>query len=326
MRVRRDVVVPLEHRLPAGRPFSRRPPPGIRRGRRQSLLHRYLRVHRAVRQELRRAQPRHNRGTIAFFARPSYDSATAHAHVRYGHLGDHVADNINAIGFITDDDRRELDGAISKTIWVREGAIERMQYSSNYNVYWGQKGLLRSWKVDESLGLDWRNRWSTSVSHTEEFKRFEKDFRNRQTEVELGFNTRSYESLRGAYSFGRNFGADFQLWTAAATYTLTEQLSTEYELQRLDLDPDPADESTWIHVVRANQFFTPDPVPARLLPDQLGDRPTEHAGGLRLPVSASVRHAAGRLSARDRGVRRTLRSREHAARQAHDRPVTERPE
>ena len=200
----------------------------------------------------------HNRGTVAFFARPSYDSATAHAHVRYGHLGDHVADNINTIGFITDDDRRELDGAISKTIWVREGAIERMQYSSNYNVYWGQKGLLRSWKVDESLGLDWRNRWSTSVSHTEEFKRFEKDFRNRQTEVELGFNTRSYESLRSAYSFGRNFGADFQLWTAAATYTLTEQLSTEYELQRLDLDPDPADESTWIHVVRANQFFTPD--------------------------------------------------------------------
>jgi hypothetical protein len=29
-------------------------------------------------------------------------------------------------------------------------------------------------------------------------------------------------------------------------------------LQRLRLDPDPGDESTWIHVVRANQFFTKD--------------------------------------------------------------------
>lgn len=75
--------------------------------------------------------------------------------------------------------------------------------------------------------------------------------------MELGYNTRSYESVSGGYTFGRNFDADFQLWTGAATYTLTEELSAEYELQRLDLDPDPRDESTWIHVIRANQFFTP---------------------------------------------------------------------
>ena len=200
----------------------------------------------------------YDRGTVAFFARPSYDSATAHAHVRYTHLGDRFADNVNVIGFIRDDDRRELDGAVEKTVFVRNGAIERVQYDSNYNIYWGQTGLLRSWEIDESLEVDWRNRWSTSVSHTEEFKRFESDFKNRQTEVELGYNTRSYESVRGGFSFGRNFDADFRLWTAAATYTLTEKLSAEYELQRLELDPDPENESTWIHVVRASQFFTPD--------------------------------------------------------------------
>ena len=197
-------------------------------------------------------------GTVAFFARPSYDSPTAHAHVRITHLGDRVADNINAVGFIRDDDRREIDGAVRKTFWLRSGAIERLQYGSNYNIYWGQEGLLRSWKVDESLEFDWRNRWSTSVSHTEEFKRFEKDFRNRQTKVELGYNTRSYESVRGGYSFGRNFDADFQLLSAAANYTVTKEFSVEYDLQRLELDPDPENESTWIHVVRANQFFTPD--------------------------------------------------------------------
>ena len=35
-------------------------------------------------------------------------------------------------------------------------------------------------------------------------------------------------------------------------------MSAEYELQRLTLDPDPRNESTWIHVVRASQFFTKD--------------------------------------------------------------------
>jgi len=76
--------------------------------------------------------------------------------------------------------------------------------------------------------------------------------------VEIGYNTRSYESISGGYTFGRNFEADFKLWAGAVIYTLTEELSAEYELQRLELDPDPNDESTWIHVIRANQFFTPD--------------------------------------------------------------------
>jgi hypothetical protein len=200
----------------------------------------------------------HGRGSMAFFARPSYDSATAHAHVRYTHLGDRVADNINVIGFILDDDRRELDSALEKTFWVAGGPAERIQYLSNYNGYWGQTGTLRSWQIDESVAVDWRNRWSTGVSHTEEFKRFEKDFRNRQTRLQLGYNTRAWQSMRGGVSFGRNFDADFQLWTGAAAYKVTDSLSAEYELRRLVLHPDPEDGSTWIHVIRANQFFTKD--------------------------------------------------------------------
>ena len=200
----------------------------------------------------------HDRGTMAFFARPSYDSATAHAHVRYTHLGDRFADNVNVIGFVQDDDRRELDGAVEKTFWPRSGPTERVQYSSNYNGYWGQTKILRSWEVDQGVSVDWRNKWTTSVDYTEEFKRFEKDFRNRETELELGYNTRAYQSVTGGLAFGRNFDADFRLWSAAGNWKVTEQLSAEYELQRLTLDPDPEDESTWIHVIRAGQFFTKD--------------------------------------------------------------------
>jgi len=200
----------------------------------------------------------YGRGSLAFFVRPSYDSSTAHAHLLYSHLGDRFGDNVNAIGFVRDDDRRELDGAIDKTFWPTGGAAERIEYGSVYNAYWAQAGALRSWQVDESLSVDWRNKWSTTVSHTQEFKRFEKDFRNRQTALELGYNTRAWESVRGGLTFGHNFDADFKLWNAAARYTVTPELSAEYELQRLVLDPDPDDEGTWIHVVRANQFFTKD--------------------------------------------------------------------
>lgn len=200
----------------------------------------------------------YGRGVFAGFVRPSYDSATGHFHVRYTHLGDRFADNANAIGFIQDDNRREVDSAVEKTIWIRSGPLERLRYDSNYNAYWGQDRNLRSWQIDQGLTADWRNRLSLTLDFQEEFKRFEKDFRNRIAGLVVGFNTRQYQSIRAGYSRGRNFDSDFDLWTAAARYKVTTELSAEYELQRLFLDPDPGDASTWIHVVRANQAFTPD--------------------------------------------------------------------
>lgn len=197
-------------------------------------------------------------GTGAFFVRPTYDSPTGHFHVRYTHLGEKLADNVNPVGQIRDDDRREVDSALEKTWWVRRGAVEQVEYGSNYNVYWSQTGVLRSWQVDESVDVQFRNRWSAGWEFTEEFKRFEKDFRNRQIGIQAGYNTRAYQSVRLGYEFGRNFDSDFRLWTATGKYKVTETLSAEYELQRLWLDPDPENESTWIHVVRANQFFTKD--------------------------------------------------------------------
>jgi hypothetical protein len=200
----------------------------------------------------------HGAGSLAFFLRPSYDSPTGHFHVRYTHLGERFQENANAVGFIRDDDRREVDSAISKTFWLRKGALEKLAYGSNYNVYWSQSGRLRSWEVVQSLAADFRNRLSVGLGHVEDMQRFEKDFRNRRTELRLGYNTREYQSLQLGFELGRNFDSHLRLLTALARRKLTDQLSLEYELERLWLDPDPEGESTWIHVLRANQSFTKD--------------------------------------------------------------------
>jgi hypothetical protein len=199
-----------------------------------------------------------NEGTTAFFMRPSYDSPTGHFHVRYTDLGERFADNANVTGFIRDDDRREFDSAINKTFWARSGTVERLGYDSNYNIFWSQSGPLRSWEVIQGLGVDFRNRVSAAVRHVSDLQRFEKEFRNRRTELTLGFNTREYQSVEAGYSFGRNFDSDLELITAEASYKVTPQLSVEYELERLTLRPDPDSSSTWIHVARVNQFFTKD--------------------------------------------------------------------
>ena len=197
-------------------------------------------------------------GTWAFFIRPSFDSPTGHFHVRYTHLGEHVAENVNTVGFIRDDNRRELDSAVEKTFWIRRGLFERTEYQSNYNIYWGQDGTLRSWQIDQSIEIEFRNRFSFEAAYTEEFKQYEKDFRNRQAGFEIGYNTREFQSAQVGLEFGINYDADFLLWSAETGFKITTQLSLEYELARLTLNPDPDSESTWIHVVSASQFFTKD--------------------------------------------------------------------
>lgn len=195
---------------------------------------------------------------IAFFLRPSYDSATAHFHVRYTQLGKYFGDNANAVGFIRDDDRRELDSALEKTFWIKRGFLERIAYSSNYNIYWGTDGTLRSWQIDEGLNFDLKKKLSLELQHTEEYKLYEKDFRNRQTELTLSYNAREWQSAQVTHSFGRNYDLDFELWEGGLNYKVTKGLSFEYALERLVFTPDPEGESTWIHVFRATQSFTPD--------------------------------------------------------------------
>jgi hypothetical protein len=205
-----------------------------------------------------RSYGRFGRGANVFFIRPSYDSPTGHFHVRYGDIGDRVADNLNVVGQIVDDDRREIDSNANKTLWIRSGAFEQVRVSSNYNIYWGQTGVLRSWRANESVNVEYRNRFSTGMSWAEEFKLFEKEFRNRQVGFNVGYNTREYESVRTGVEFGHNFDADFVLWTASARHKVTSALSTEYSLERLMLNPDPQRQGTWIHVLRTDQFFTKD--------------------------------------------------------------------
>jgi len=199
-----------------------------------------------------------NSDNLAFFLRPSYDTSTFHIHLRYTQIGRNFGDNANHVGFIRDDNRRELDSAVSKTFFPTRVGLERVKYDSNYNIYWGLDGTLRSWKVDEELAFDLKNKFSLELEHHEEYKLYEKEFRNRRSEVEIGYNKREWQSASASYSFGRNFDRDFSLVEAEVNYKLSEALSLSYALTRLDYRPDVENESTWIHVVRATQYFTKD--------------------------------------------------------------------
>jgi len=198
------------------------------------------------------------KGNWAYYFRPSYDSPTGHFHFRYTHLGDRFGDNVNAVGFIQDDDRREMDSDLSKILWFEKGFVQRIELSSRNNAYWSQRNLLRSYRNIETLNVELRNRWSIGVEHTNDFKLFERDFHNDTLNVFFGYNTREYNSFDGGYLVGKNFGSDLCSVNFAFRRKLTQALSTEYRFNRVWLKPDPTQKGTAIHIVRTQYNFTRD--------------------------------------------------------------------
>ena len=197
-------------------------------------------------------------GTWAWFLRPAYDSATGHFHVRYSHWGEGLMENMNSIAYIRDDDRREVDSHLSKTFWIKKGWFEKIQFSTNYNQYWSQKGDLRSWDSSSRLTFALMNKWEIRLSHNEEFKRYEKDFRNRESSLNLGYDTRTGKSFSISYGIGRNYDNDMKVLRGNMQLKINDAWNVQYELTKLWLKPDLENRSTWIHLIRSNYYFNKD--------------------------------------------------------------------
>ncbi len=199
-----------------------------------------------------------NDGTLGWFLRPAFDSANSHFHVRYTSLDAGLQENMNVIGFLRDDDRREFDTNGTHTFWFESGAFEKVKGGVNYNRYWSQEGVLRSWELDAEVDIVFSSRWEVEISYVDEFELFEKEFRNSITSVEFGYDNRAGRSIVVGVGTGTNFDSDLELVKVEAEFKISDAWDFSYELTWLELDPDPEMESTWIHVLRSSYYFTND--------------------------------------------------------------------
>jgi hypothetical protein len=211
--------------------------------------------------QLVRAHGPRNNGALAWFIRPAFDNETSHFHLRYSNFDTGLMENMNAVGFIRDDDRKEFDTNLSHTFWLKDRAVESVETDVNYNRYWSQAGSLRSWELRSDLDVEFASKWILEFSHNEEFERYEKDFLNRETTIDIGYNNRTGRSAEFSYGFGRNYDSDLRLLGGEVDYQLTRTWTASYALTRLWLDPEPEDSedrSTWIHVLRSDFYFNKD--------------------------------------------------------------------
>jgi hypothetical protein len=197
-------------------------------------------------------------GGLAWFLRPSWDTSTSHFHVRYTNLDENIREQFNAVGFLDDDDRKDFDTNLKHTFWISSGALEKITVDVNYNRYWSQQDVLRSWELEGEVSFVLRSGWKFEVDFLDEFKLFEKEFRNRHTDLEIGWDSRTGRSVAIFAGTGTNFDSDLLLYGLELEWKFTDDWNLSYSMTRLELDPDPELETTVIHVFNTDYYFTPD--------------------------------------------------------------------
>jgi len=197
-------------------------------------------------------------GSWTYFLRPSFDSKTTHYHVRYTHVGEHVQENMNAIGMIRDDNRREFDTNLRHKFWINRFGIEEVAPSINYNMYWGMTGIMRSWDVDNSLTTSFLKKWRMRMSWSEEFKRYEKDFRNHDISSTLSYDNKRGFSVSSAYGGGYNYDRNLQHASLGFSVKILDGWNLSYTIKGYWFDPDNNDDNTVIHYVRSTYYLNKD--------------------------------------------------------------------
>ncbi len=192
----------------------------------------------------------------AWFVRPAYDSTNLHFHVRFTNLDPGIRDDVNATGFLRDDNRREFDTNLTHTWWFQESAFEKFRAGVNYNRFYGHDSVLRSYETILRTRVDFASRWFLELDYEDGFERFEEDFYNQITEFEFGFDNRKGRGFEIGIAKGKNFGDDLWLYEGELTFKISDAWNLGYEVTRLELEPDLSGRSTWIHVLRTTYYFT----------------------------------------------------------------------
>jgi hypothetical protein len=166
--------------------------------------------------------------------------------------------NVNPVGFITDDDRREIQANGGNEIWIRKFGIDKINTNLHNDTFWNYRGDLRNLETGGWVGITFLDKWLLGFGKTWHTEVFEKRFHNDVSLWESGYNMRSWNSISTLHQWGRNFDADFQKFRLRVNLKPSSRLSLSQEYNYLEVSPDPRKQSTQNYLLTTDYNFTPD--------------------------------------------------------------------
>lgn len=181
------------------------------------------------------------------FIRVAHESNKHHIHIRYSNIGKSLKDNIDEMGFISDDDRKELDADLTYRFWFKNKEVKYIDLKNMNNLYWGQDGSFRSSKFRNSFRIYFNNNFSLDLYHVAQNRQVDASYfddissgaryNNYYLKTTLGYSTdeSSFASIK--YSFGKNFGRDMKIYEGHTSLMLFKKVVINYSIVKLEFTP-----------------------------------------------------------------------------------------
>ncbi|MDP3643756.1 MAG: DUF5916 domain-containing protein [Bacteroidota bacterium] len=192
----------------------------------------------------------------AWFMRFARENNVYHYHIRYSDAGENFGSIVNQTGYVTDDNRRELDGEVTYKWWLKNNTFKYIFAATNNNIFWSHRGILRSWNQYDFLKLMFKNKFNLEYEYNDEFKLYEKEYFNQLHSIITGYNTDEWSSVEAMLSAGKNYDRQLRMISLDASVKATNKLSLEYSGKYVHFDPDPTNASTYLNVLTVNYYYT----------------------------------------------------------------------
>lgn len=207
------------------------------------------------------------------FLRIANETNKYHVHIRYTRLGEEMKDNINQTGFLSDDDRHELDADLNYTFWLNNNFLRYIRVSAGNKVYWGIDGNLRGYTFRDYIRFYLTNRFSYRLYYDNRYQiRSTTDgtgnpqdigFYNYFYENQIGYNTDASSHAAISYTFGRNFHRKMNMLSGGFSVQPVSKLNVRYDMSWLNFEPDTIaysdirlEHSTLLNILTLDYYFT----------------------------------------------------------------------
>ena len=190
----------------------------------------------------------------AWFMRFAKENNIYHYHMRYSDIGKNFKDNINEMGYIQDDDRREIDFDMRYRFWLNKN-VKYIDISGKNKVFWSQENILRSWDIKYAIKWHLNNRFSIETEYKNDYKLLDNKYYNYYYLFEFGYNTDEAAFLNFELQTGKYLDQLYKLWVIETEFQLFKKLSVTYESHILKYTPNSLLSSTTINVIGVDYFF-----------------------------------------------------------------------
>ncbi len=110
-----------------------------------------------------------SRQNTAFLINAEYRRPSFTFTLSWKQLEKYFQDNSNAVGYILDDDRREITASLTKEFPFNLFGLQRLIYDADYDIYWSTEGILRRWETNQKLAVRFKDNWLISVHHRRDY-------------------------------------------------------------------------------------------------------------------------------------------------------------